>query len=173
MIFIHIQVLKMVHQFYSGTRIKYSDLPGTRKYDYLIARSYDQSVVMKARESCYKGSFSKSPLRAIYPDADSIPTDNYKDTQFQNLSADKFDNMKLMYDQFVPPERCPDYLPPSVVINSAGSSSSSSRNMTEPPPTKKPRKQSSCSTPGCDGSGHKNPKHWERGHTTRAGCPLY
>ena len=160
--------------------IKYSDLPGTRKYhDYLIARSYDQSIVMKVRESCCKGSFSKSPLRVIDPDAVSIPAHNYKDTQFRNLSIEKFENMKLMYDQFVPSERRPDYLPPpSMVINSAGTSSRSSSfsapcNTTEPPPTKKPRKQCSCSTPGCNGTGHKNPKHWDRGHTTRAGCPLY
>lgn len=51
-----------VLQWHDTLRIKYSDLPGTRKYDYLIARSYDPSVVMKARESCYKGYFSKSPL---------------------------------------------------------------------------------------------------------------
>lgn len=133
MIIMHIQILKMIRQFYSGAKpFASSTLTFQVLDDYLIACSYDQSVVMKVRESCYKGSFNKSPLRAINPDAGSIPTDNYKDTQFRNLSADKF---KLIYDQFVPPEWHPDYLPP-VVINFAGSSSSSCNN-TESLPTKK------------------------------------
>ena len=39
-----------VLQWCETLRNKYSDLPGTRKYhDFLIARSYDQSVVMKVR----------------------------------------------------------------------------------------------------------------------------
>ena len=158
--------------------IKYSDLPGTRKYhDYLIARSYDQSIVMKVRESCCKGPFSTSPLRVIDPDAVSIPADNYKDTQFRNLSVEKFENMKLMYDQFVPSERRPDYLPPSMVINSAGTSSRSSSsnapcNTTEPPPTKKPRKQFHVQLRDAMGLVIRT-QNTGRGHTTRAGCPLY
>ena len=39
-----------------------------------------------------------------------------------------------------------------------------------PPPASNAVTQSSCSTPGCDGTGHKNPAHWDRGHTTRAGA---
>ena len=163
-------------QWREALRIKYSDLPGTRKYhDFLIARSHDQSVVMKVRESCYRGSFSRSPLKIVDPSAVGVPTDNYKETQFRELSTEKFENMKLMYNQFIPPERRPDYLPPfvsSVVLNTTSSRSSSSTNPSAPPPAKQPRKQSSCSTPGCDGTGHKNPARWDRGHTTRAGCPL-
>ena len=171
-----------VLQWRDMLRVKYSNLPGTRKYhDFLIARSHrhDQSVVMKVRESCCKGSFSESPMRVVATEEVSLPTDNYKETQFRNLSTEKFENMKLMYNHFISPERRPDYLPPSVssvVINSSTTSRNgpdTSQSEACPPPAKKPRKQSSCSTPGCDGTGHKNPKNWDRGHTTRAGCPLY
>jgi len=52
-----------VLQWRETLRTKYSDLPGTRKYhDFLIARSYDGSVVMKVRESCCSGSFCRSPF---------------------------------------------------------------------------------------------------------------
>ena len=93
-------------QWRESLRSKYSDLPGTRKYhDFLIARSHDQSLVMKVRESCCSGSFSQSPLRILAPDTVGIPTENYKETQFRNLSAEKLENMKLMYNQFIPPHR--------------------------------------------------------------------
>ena len=164
-----------VLQWREAIRNKYSDLPGTRKHhDFLIARSYDQSVLMKVRESCCNGSFSKSPLRVIHPDAVAIPTENYKETQFRNLSTEKLDNMKLMYNQFIPPERRPDYLPPfvsTVAVSTATNRCSSVPSTSSEPPAKRPRKKSSCTTPGCDGTGHKNPTHWARGHTTRAGCP--
>lgn len=166
-------------QWRESLQVKYSNLPGTRKYhDFLIARSYDQSVVMKVRESCFSGSFSRSPLRVIDAVAVGIPTDSYKDTQFRNLTTEKLENMKLMYNQFISPERRPDYLPSFVstlTVSSSVSTASSSRfsDRSVPPPAKRPRKQSTCSTPGCDGSGHKNPAHWDRGHTTRAGCPLF
>ena len=119
---------------------------------------------MEVRERCYKGYLashhyvSLSQMQIVFQQ-----TTIYKDTQFWNLSADKFNNMK---NQFQPLERHPDYIHSSVVINSARNrrSSSASHNTTEPPPTKKPQKQSSCSNSGmwsgCDGSGHTNPKHW-------------
>lgn len=133
-----------VLQWRETLRVKYSDLPGTRKYhDFLIARSYDQSVVMKVRESCCSGSFSTSPLKINDPNAVGVPTDNYKATVFRDLSTEKFENMKVMYNQFIPPERRPDYLPPfvlSVVINTASSRSSSgttsSGHSAAPPPAK-------------------------------------
>lgn len=45
-------------------------------------------------------------LKVIDPSAPGVPTDNYNETQFHDLSTEKFENMKLMYmyDQFVPPE---------------------------------------------------------------------
>ena len=100
--------------------VKYSDLPGTRKlHDFLTVRSYQGTLVMKVRENCFDGSFRNSPLRVINPDTEGIPTSNYKDTRFRQLSADKLEHMKTMYNHFVSPERRPDYLPPfqtSVVI---------------------------------------------------------
>lgn len=155
--------------------LKYSDLPGTRKlHDFLIARSYQGSLVMKVREKYYDGSFHNSPLRVIDPSAAGTPTSNYKDTRFKELSTEKLEHMITMYNNFIPPERRPDYLPPfeppALVRRSTSRQLPNPGSSSEPP--KKSRKKSSCSTPGCDGSGHKNPIHWSKGHTTRAGCPL-
>ena len=82
--------------------------------------------------------------------------------------------MKQMY---MSPERRPDYLPPFATTVAIPATSTLPSSVTGAPsncepPTKRPRKQNSCSTPGCDGSGHKNHAHWADGHTTRAGCPL-
>ena len=63
---------------------KYSDLPGTRKlHDFLTVYSYRGSLVMKVRENCYDDSFRSSPLRVINPDAEGVPTSNYKDTRLR------------------------------------------------------------------------------------------
>ena len=36
--------------------IKYSDLPGVRRYhDFLVVKTHDGPVVMKVRERCYSG----------------------------------------------------------------------------------------------------------------------
>ena len=128
---------------------------------------------MKVKESCCGGSFSKSPLRVIDPDAVGVPTENSKQTQFHNLSEEKFDHMKLMYmyNQFIPPERRPDYLPP--FVSSAVRGRLPSTTTTSEPRSKRPRKPSTCSTPGCAGSGHRNPARWAQGHSTRAGRPLH
>ena len=168
----------VILQWRETLREKYSDLPGTRKYhDFLIARFYDQTVVMKVRESCYSGSFSWSPLKVLDSTANGVPTTNYKDTQFRDLSREKLENMKQMYNQFISPERRPDYIPPFATTVDIPSTSTLPSGATGAPshcepPTKRPRKRSSCSTPGCDGSGHKNHARWADGHTTRAGCPL-
>ena len=78
-------------QWRDTLREKYSDLPGTRKYhDFLIARSYDQTIVMKVRESYYTGSFSRSPLKILDTTANGVPTTNYKDTQFRDLSRESW-----------------------------------------------------------------------------------
>ena len=138
-----------VLQWREALRVKYSNLSGTRKYhDFLVARSYDQSVLMKVRESCCSGSFSRSPLKVTDPSVAGVPTDNYKETQFRDLSTEKYENMKLMYNQFVSPERHPDYLPPFVsVINTTSRSSNTSSSNSVPPPAKRPRKQSTRSVP--------------------------
>ena len=122
--------------------------------------------------------FSTSPLKVLDSSAVGIPTENYKESQFRGLSAEKFENMKLMYNPFIPPERRPDYLPPFVpsVANTSSRSSCSTASRDPSvyvcPPAKRPRKQSTCSTPGCNGTGHKNQARWDGGHTTKAGCPL-
>ena len=139
--------------FYSGVKVFAANtltyIPRTRKYhDFLIARSHDQSLVIKVRESCCSGSFSQSPLRILAPDMVGIPTENYKETQFRNLSAEKLENMKLMYNQFIPLHRRPDYLPPFTPSVAA----STRRHASDPcsssslalPPAKRPRKKSSC-----------------------------
>ena len=67
-----------VLQWCEALHIKYSDLPGTRKYhDFLIARSYDGSVVMKVRESCCSGSFCRSLLKFIDPSAAGVSKHGY------------------------------------------------------------------------------------------------
>ena len=49
-------------QWRQTLHVKYSNLPSTRKYhDFLIARSCDQTVVMRVKENCCGGSFGKSP----------------------------------------------------------------------------------------------------------------
>jgi len=82
-------------------------------------------------------------LKVIDPSTAGVPTDNYKETQFHDLSTEKFENMKLMYNQFIPPERRPTYLPPfvsTVVVNTASTrssnASSSSSSNSLPPPAK-------------------------------------
>ena len=46
--------------------------------------------------------------------------------------------------------------------------SSSTSERSNPPP---PKRSKVCSTPGCDGTRHRNKKRWNDGHTTRGGCP--
>lgn len=81
--------------------------------------------------------------------------------------------MIQMYDQFILPDRRPDYLPAfsSRLIASLPSTSQATSTATPTTTATKKRKKSSCSTPGCKGEGHKNPTRWAEGHTTRAGCP--
>ncbi len=70
-----------VLQWREAVSLKYSDLPGTRKFhDFLIACSHIGSVVMKVRDKCYTGTFSESPLHVTDASASGIPSDNYKDT---------------------------------------------------------------------------------------------
>ena len=88
-----------------------------------------------------------------------------------SLSAEKLANMITMYDRYIPPDQRPDYLPPLSTLTATASSSSTASLTTAQAPLQR-HKQSKCSTPGCDGKGHKNPSKWAQGHTTRAGCPL-
>ena len=79
---------------------------------------------------------------------------------------------------YVSPDRRPDYLPsPSSATNSISVPSTSSATVPQmsaaAPGLSRKRKQSKCSTEGCDCTGHKNPTKWASGHTTKAGCPLH
>lgn len=163
---------------------KYSDLPGVRKYhDFLVVRAHDQTVVMKVRERCFDGQWKDSPLHVRDVSAPGLPTNSYKETQTRSISAEKMANMVTMYNRFISPDRRPEYLPPerSAPVSALAqttsalqtpSATSTSSAPAASSPTRK-RKQSKCSTVGCDGTGHKNPKKWTQGHTTKAGCPLH
>lgn len=162
-----------VMQWRESLSLKYSDLPGVRRYhDFLIARGADGSVAMKVREKCYAGSFSVSPLKVLDPNANGSPRDNYRDTHHHPLKEEKLEDMKLMYNRFISPERRPRFLPPyqNAALPASLSATPATASSTATLPAR-PRKRSQCQTPGCDGTGHKNPSRWNEGHTTRAGCP--
>jgi len=163
-----------VLQWREATSLKYSDLPGTRKYhDFLIVRGVSGSVLMKVREKCYDGTFSVSPMSIIDESADGLPTKNYRDTHTRPLTNEKMKDITSMYDKFIAPETRPDYLPPFIPPPSAGAQVQPSTSNSVPSTAQQAhqRKKSHCKTPGCDGSGHKNKARWNEGHTTRAGCP--
>ena len=146
---------------------KYTELPGVRSlHDFLFFKSAD-SVVTKVRELCYSGAWKQSPLHPKDPSLPGIPTENYKDNQFKTLKKEKMEHMISMYNKFIAPNRRPSYLPslPQSIVPSL------SLPLTQPPPMQHTRRKSKCSTPGCDGTGHRNKSRWQEGHTTRAGCP--
>jgi hypothetical protein len=146
---------------------KYSDLPGIRKFhDFLIVKTHDGNVLMKVRDWCFEGEWKPSPLHVRNDSVEGIPTVSY---QPHSLTTEKLANMVTMYDRFIPPDQRPEYLPPLSTTASSSTPASSSSAPRVPPQRRKPSK---CSTPGCDGKGHKNPSKWASGHTTRAGCPL-
>ena len=152
---------------------KYSNLPGVRKlHDFLIIRpSPNEAVIMKVREHCFNPREvpSVSPLRVI-SDITVKPTLlSYKQARYHQISEEKMAHMVQMYNSFVPLDRRPEFLPPfaCAVMPSIPSGS----GVPTVRPSASPRKKSKCSVPGCDGTGHKNPKRWSEGHTTKAGCP--
>lgn len=151
---------------------KYSDLPGVRKlHDFLIVRQHNGEVVMKVRQHCFTGAWKESPLHVIQPDIQGEPATTYKEEQTRHLSAEKMANMITMYDRFIAPDRRPEYLPPlrsTAVPDSHTTASRPTSTISDEP---KKRKQSKCSVPGCDGTGHRSQARWNEGHTTKAGCP--
>lgn len=159
---------------------KYSDLPGVRKlHDFLFIHSHTGKVVMKVRELCHAGDWNDSTLKLLFPDLHGISSTNYQDTQTRMIKDDKMAHMVTMYDKFISPDRRPSYLPafqPSIPnvqpIHSVSASSSALASRSSNSSTTRQRKQSKCSVPGCDGSGHRNHAKWNEGHRTRAGCPI-
>ena len=176
---------------------KYSDLPGVRKmHDFLIVRGINDQVLMKVRTSCHSGTPIESPLRVVDSTQSGSPTGCYCDHP-RPLTADKMAHVTQMCHRYIPPARWPSYITPvpqagpplpesgtratgSSTAQASTSSSTSSatpsanQQETGPPLAKKPKKTvRKCGTPGCDGSGHKNKKRWNEGHTTKAGCPRH
>ncbi len=137
-----------VLQWRQATSLKYSDLPGTRKlHDFLIARSYLGSVVMKVRGKCYSGPFAESPLKVTDINASGVPSENYKQTHYRPLSEEKMKDMVTMYDRFIPVERRPVYLPSFRATSSGVHSHPTPRphvtgNSCSKPPKRSARKQS-------------------------------
>ena len=156
---------------------KYSDLPGIRKFhDFLVVKSHDGKVVMKVRQQCFEGEWKTSPLHIRNETIEGTPITTYHP---HSLTAEKQANMITMYDRYIPPDRRPEFLPPSTSTSATSASSSatassslSSSSAAAPQDLPQRRRPSKCSTPGCDGTGHKNPSKWALGHTTRAGCPI-
>ena len=151
---------------------KYSDLPGVRKlHDFLIVRTGENTVIMKVRAKCHVGAPLVSPLHTVDSLQSATPVSCYADHP-RPLPSDKMEHMRQMYSKYVPLQRWPTYLatstpqlqvqPLPLVV-----STDSSQQCSLPPANRAKR----CSTPGCDGSGHKNKKRWNEGHTTKAGCP--
>ena len=84
---------------------------GVRKlHDFLIVKRYDRQVVMKVREKCFTEEWRQSPLRLL--PTPGIPTTTYKDTHSHSIKDDKLANMVTMYNRFITPDRCAEYLPP-------------------------------------------------------------
>ena len=143
-------------------------------HDFLIVRS--ENEVMKMRSICHVGNLMASPLSAVDPSQSCIPMHCYADHP-RPLAAEKLAHVQQMYSRYVPPERWPRYLSsiPQTTSPTAASNPGPSRitldsSTTKPhqPPAKKVKK---CTTIGCDGSGHRNKKRWNEGHTTKADCP--
>ena len=148
---------------------KYSELSGVRKlHDFHIVRTGDNTVAMKVRAKCHVGVPLDSPLHIVDSVQSALPVGCYADHP-RPLPSEKMDHMRQMYSRYVPPDRWPTYLETSTPQPQAQPlASTDTSQQCSLPPAKRAKK---CSTPSCDGSGHKNKKRWNEGHTTKAGCP--
>ena len=150
-------------------------------HDFLIVRSVNDRVVMKVRASCHSGNAIESPTGCY-------------DDHTGPIAAEKLGHVLQMCSRYIPPSRWPSYIPsatpqPNPLVPASanlgnGSAPAQARLSAhtsrmpsgqhqpglapEIPPAKKAKK---CGAPGCDGSGHRNNKRWNEGHTTKAGCP--
>ena len=74
--------------------VKYSDLPGVRKYhDFLVVKTHDGRVVMKVRENCYSGAWNESPLHVTDPIAPGVPNIKYSNNRCRAISTEKMANI--------------------------------------------------------------------------------
>ena len=151
---------------------KYTELQGIRKFhDFVINRNTDGNAQLKVRERCDSGEFKPANLK-VRREASAttlcIPetSSNYQQSK-RPLSAEKMADMNTMYTRFIDPARWPTF----ISQDSLQPPQQSQAPQTEQ--TARSRGRKHCSTPGCDGTGHKNVKRWSEGHSTRAGCPIY
>ena len=151
---------------------KYTELQGIRKFhDFVINRNTDGNAQLKVRERCDSGEFKPGNLK-VRREASAttlcIPetSSNYQQSK-RPLSAEKMADMNTMYTRFIDPARWPTF----ISRDSLQPPQQSQAPQTEQRARSRGRKH--CSTPGCDGTGHKNVKRWSEGHSTRAGCPIY
>ena len=147
---------------------KNSNLPGVRKLQNFSLSVTGEPVIMKIREHCYNPQEKPgvSPLHAV-DDTQLSTLLTYKQARTHPISDEKMAHMVQMYNSFVPLDRRPDFLP-AFVSNPSNPTTSAIPTASR---SASPRKKSHCSVPGCDGTGHKNTKRWNEGHTTKAGCP--
>ena len=159
---------------------KYSDLPGVRNlHDFLFVKAQDSKVVLKVCEFCFGGVWNVSPLHQKNTTMSEIPVDTYKDKCWHQISDDKMAHIVTMYNGFIPPDRCPEFLPPIPVQSQPQPQNPPSHHqsiqltqvVTQLVATKRQRRKGTCSVPGCTGEGHKNKERLHECHTTRAGCP--
>ena len=109
------QLLKTVFPYYSGVKLFASKIPtylGLESTTISWLPAHMTNLWWRKR-SCCSGSVGRSPLKVFDPSAAVIPTITKKHSFIICLQK-SFDNMKVMYNQFIPPELRPDYLPPFV-----------------------------------------------------------
>lgn len=156
---------------------KYTELHGIRQYhDFVVNRNAEGNAQLQVRERCDSGTFKLGSLkvrRDYSPQTVSVPqpSSNYLISK-RPLSAEKLSDMNTMYSRFIDPEKWPYYIVQTQRGETQGGAGPNTQT-TSDVVTKTHGKTLHCSTPGCDGTGHKNTKRWSGGHTTRAGCPIY
>lgn len=151
---------------------KYGEVSGIRKLQDMRFFNYNRDLRVLVRRSCWNEAIGLESTNVIINHGMRISIDslhNYYERR-SNLSEQKMNHMQTMYSRWVSPDRWPLYLSRDVVIPEPNSGNKKSSSGNQAPKT---RKKSKCSTPGCDGRGHKNPAKQSQGHTTRAGCPIF
>ena len=90
---------------------KYSNLPGIRDlHDFLTTAVPPNKIVMKVLEKCYTGTKVK---KGFVSTDFCIPmvTDSYKARgNLRILTESKLGHLKQMYANFIPEEKCPDFI---------------------------------------------------------------
>ena len=158
---------------------KYRDLSGIRKYhDFHVTRNSNGNSQLQVREDCASGELHMSRLtvrRNITTQVQCFPEAslNYLASK-RDISREKMSDMYTMYSRFIDQARWPDCM--YISQPEPNSCTRPERSISERPMVQAAsaqRRGKHCSTPGCDGSGHKDVARWSEGHKTRAGCPIY